>query len=92
MSIKACELSKWREQNYIQALAAAYAETGDFEQSCEISNASNEDRNAPIARLTKKRANASGFYQEHKPWRAEPLVSRWNAAARFAPSTGSLIL
>jgi tetratricopeptide (TPR) repeat protein len=33
VSMRACELSKWREEDHIQALAAAYAEIGDFEQA-----------------------------------------------------------
>jgi serine/threonine-protein kinase len=30
---KACELSKWKERNDLDTLAASYAETGDFDQA-----------------------------------------------------------
>ena len=33
MSMKACELSNWSEQDHLQALAAAYAENGDFDKA-----------------------------------------------------------
>jgi tetratricopeptide (TPR) repeat protein/serine/threonine protein kinase len=33
---RACELSEWKEPEYLGALAAAYAEVGDFDRACEL--------------------------------------------------------
>lgn len=33
MSMRACELSKWKEPDYIEALAAAHSEVGDYDQA-----------------------------------------------------------
>ena len=75
MSIKACELSKWREPNYIEALAAAYAETGDFGKAVKYQTQAMNMKSAhgPVDKKTRERL---ALYQDHKPWRAEPLVAR----------------
>jgi tetratricopeptide (TPR) repeat protein len=68
---KACELTEWHEAQEIETLAAAYAETGDFDkavqfqkQAEEISKKANPDRLA--------------LYEKHQPLRdlnrAEPAV------------------
>ena len=58
-----------------QALAAAYAETGDFGKAVKYQTQAMKMKRAhcPVDKKTRERL---GLYQEHKPWRAEPLVSR----------------
>jgi tetratricopeptide (TPR) repeat protein len=63
----ACNLCDWREWDYIDTLAAAYAETGDFDSAIKF-----EQRAISKA---KKDANTKGaqqrlaLYQQHKPYR-----------------------
>jgi hypothetical protein len=75
MSIKACELSKWKEPDHIEALAAAYAETGDFDKAVKYQAQGIEMKSAygPVDKKTRERL---ALYKAHKPARAEPLVAR----------------
>jgi serine/threonine-protein kinase len=68
---KACELTQWKNESYIDTLAAAYAESGDFDQaikfqkqSLEMTSASDTDRKGMEERLH--------LYQQRKPYREEP--------------------
>jgi tetratricopeptide (TPR) repeat protein len=75
MSIKACELSTWKEPAWIFALAAGYAETGDFAQAVKYQTQGINLKSGygPIDKDTRERA---AFYRDYKPWRAKPLVPR----------------
>ncbi len=64
---KACELTKWNDPKYLETLAAAYAETGDFESAVKWQTKANdlrdndEDKTDGESRLK--------LYQEKKPYR-----------------------
>ena len=75
MSMRACELSKWKEPPYIEALAAAHAETGDFEQAVKYQTQAMKMKSeyGPIDKKTRERL---ALYRDHKPWRSEPLSAR----------------
>jgi hypothetical protein len=75
MSIKACELSKWKEPIPIFELAAAYAEVGDFDQAVKYQMQGIKMKSAygPIDKDDRERL---AFYRAHRPWRAKPLVAR----------------
>lgn len=75
MSIKACELSKWKEPAHIFALAAAYAETGDFDQAVKYQTQAMKMKSA-YGRVDKDTRERLAFYRDHKPWRAKMLVAR----------------
>ncbi len=66
---KACELTSWKDDGVMDTLAAAYAESGDFEQACKwqekaIQLATNEKDNQEFrSRLE--------LYQSGKPYRKE---------------------
>jgi hypothetical protein len=74
-STRACELSKWREQDHVQALAAAYAQGGDFEQAVKYQTQAMKMKSeyGPIDKKTRERL---ALYRDHKPWRSEPLSAR----------------
>jgi hypothetical protein len=75
MSIKACELSKWREPDHVQRLAAAYAETGDFEQAVKYQTQAIKMKSA-YGPVHKKMRERLALYRDHQPARSEPLVAR----------------
>jgi tetratricopeptide (TPR) repeat protein len=75
MSVRACERSKWKEPHYITALAAAYAESSDFDEAVkfqtEAINMTSEY--GPVSKEARERL---ALYRDHKPARSEPLVAR----------------
>ena len=65
---KACELTAWKDSNNIGTLAAAYAETGDFEAAVKQVEKAIE--------LTPQKEKADyqsrlDLYKAHKPYREE---------------------
>jgi serine/threonine-protein kinase len=65
---RACELTEWKNQAYLDTLAAAYAEAGDFEnavkfqsQAIEPSAASGDQQAGMRKRLE--------LYRKKKPYR-----------------------
>jgi tetratricopeptide (TPR) repeat protein len=59
---KACELTEWHNAQAIDALAAAYAETGDFDKAIQFQKQADEmDKKADPARLA--------LYEKHQPLR-----------------------
>ncbi len=60
---KACELTKWEHASYVETLAAAYAEAGQFEQAIEFQNkaAALDPRRVDSGRLA--------LYEQRQPFR-----------------------
>jgi tetratricopeptide (TPR) repeat protein len=75
MATRACELTKWKEPSNIFVLAAAYAETSDFDQAVKYQTQGMKMKSAygPVHKKTRERL---ALYQAHKPWRDKPLVAR----------------
>ncbi len=66
---KACELAEWKDEDSLQALAAAHAEAGDFDSAVKWQTKAN-------AQLSGAEARADGearlkLYREQKPFHAE---------------------
>ena len=78
---KACELTDWKNPLYVETLAAAYAEAGDFDSAVSWQNKAidlfpREERETYHERM-KTRLNA---YQSRLPYRmpkTEPMVAWW---------------
>lgn len=85
IATKACELSEWRQPHIISTLAAAHAETGDFEQAKTYSRRAVEgSEEAPDIRTQLESELAS--YEAGKPWRERQTLEDDGAAAAAPPA------
>jgi tetratricopeptide (TPR) repeat protein len=69
---KACDLSQWKRWNYVDTLAAAYAERSDFDQAVKYAEqalAMTQPSDPVRDRIQKRIA----LYKEHKAYREEPF-------------------
>lgn len=71
LGLKSCELTEYKAAHILSTLAAAYAETGDFEKAREWSGKAVElgaaENNEQLEQLKKELEG----YKENKPWREE---------------------
>jgi len=67
---KACELTKWKDPSSLDSLAAAYAETGDFDQALKYQTQA-LNTTGVYAFWRKKRQERLELYRQHKPHREE---------------------
>jgi tetratricopeptide (TPR) repeat protein len=67
---KACELILWKEPDYLQTLAAAYAEAGNFEEAVKWQKKSLEFPDDDAAHVDRARARLK-LYEDGKPYRDE---------------------
>jgi tetratricopeptide (TPR) repeat protein len=61
-STKACELTEWQDAREIEVLAAAYAETGDFDKAIQFQKQADEISKRPDA-------DRLALYEKHQPLR-----------------------
>jgi tetratricopeptide (TPR) repeat protein len=74
MSMRACELTKWKEPGEILMLAAAYAETGDFDKAVKYQTQGMKVE-SEYGRVDKETREDLALYQAGKPARTEPLIA-----------------
>ena len=71
LALKSCELTEYKAAHILSTLAAAYAETGDFEKAREWSGKAveigTEEKNEQLDQLKKELDG----YKENKAWREE---------------------
>jgi tetratricopeptide (TPR) repeat protein len=70
-AIKACELELWQRRRYVDTLAAAYAEEGDFDQAMKYAEQV-LDMHGPSHGTLEQMQQRLALYKEHKPYREEP--------------------
>jgi tetratricopeptide (TPR) repeat protein len=64
---KACELSEWKDPNYVDTLAAAYAEVGDFPQAIKWAQRYLESPNLTDEAVTEGKSKVA-LYRAKKPY------------------------
>ncbi len=70
LATKACEVTKWKEAHIISTLAAAYAETGDFENARKFSRQAVETgKEGDEGQVVEQLAAELTSYEAAKPWR-----------------------
>lgn len=75
-SAKACELSKWKDGEQIDTLAAAWAEVGDFNQAIKYEMQA-LNTTPPLAPDSLKQMQKHlRLYQAHKPFREGPKLRK----------------
>jgi serine/threonine-protein kinase len=73
---KACELTKWKDGGVIDTLAAAYAETGDFNQAIKYQMQALGIRPPAAPDSLAEMRKHLRAYQAHKPFHEEPKLRK----------------
>jgi tetratricopeptide (TPR) repeat protein len=68
LAAKACELTRWRQPNSIDTLAAAYAEPGDFQRAIEFQEQALHASSSPEPRQKAMRERLA-LYKQSQPYR-----------------------
>jgi len=70
VATKACQLTQWNDWRYVDTLAAAYAESGNFTEAANYQKLALRTADGPpvVIENAKKRLN---LYEQHKPYREE---------------------
>ncbi len=64
LATRACELTDWNEPNYLDTLAAAYAEAGDFDSAIKY-----QTKAAELSPDDADLMQHLALYKDHKPYR-----------------------
>jgi hypothetical protein len=77
LATKACDLSKWEKYEYVDTLAAAYAETGDFEQAVKYQKQAASMDGIPEDNRTNVQKRIE-LYLQHKPYRKSKTYKNYD--------------
>ncbi len=82
LATKACEETEWQEAHIISTLAAAYAETGDFDSARKFSRQAVEKGKQGDDEVAEQLAAELKSYEAAKPWRERQEMAEAAAAGR----------
>ncbi len=85
IAAKACELSEWKKPHIISTLAAAHAESGDFEQARKFSRQA-VDGSEPTSEVRGQLESELASYENGKPWRERQTVGDDGTAGAPEPA------
>jgi tetratricopeptide (TPR) repeat protein len=69
---RACEMTRWQDPSTMETLAAAYAESGNFDEAIKWQQkAVNLTPTTFLTTLDQRRSRLA-LYQQHQPWRPTP--------------------
>ena len=80
LATKACEETKWEEAHIISTLAAAYAESGDFDNARKYSQRA-VDEGVQADEVKEQLEAELASYEAGKPWRERQTMAEAEAAA-----------
>ncbi len=80
LATKACELSEWKKPHIVSTLAAAHAESGDFEQAKVFSRRAVEGAEEEDDVRSQLRSELAS-YEAGKPWRERQTIDDGDAPA-----------
>jgi tetratricopeptide (TPR) repeat protein len=80
LATKACEETEWKEAHIISTLAAAYAETGDFDSARKFSRQAVEKGKDGDDEVAGQLAAELESYEAAKPWRERQEMAEAGAA------------
>ena len=69
-AIKACELTEWKKWAYLDTLAAAYAESDNFDEAVKYQNQALGGSDVPEDNRVEMRKRLE-LYRQHKPYRTQ---------------------
>jgi hypothetical protein len=68
---KACELAEWKNRDFIDTLAAAYSEAGDFERAIGFQERALRTGDSTESEDKRMRERLA-LYKQRKPFREQP--------------------
>lgn len=71
LATKACELTHWKESSWLDTLAAAYAESGDFQRAIQFEEQALRAGNSPDSEQKAMRERLA-LYKQSQPYREKP--------------------
>jgi hypothetical protein len=74
-SMKACEITRWKNGDHLDTLAVAYAETGDFGKATKYATQALNAKGLPDG-TRKKIQKHLRLFQQQKPWREESKLRK----------------
>ena len=77
---RACQMTSWEDPDMMETLAAAYAETGDFDNAIKWQEKAIDLTSTTLLTTLDERRARLAMYQNHQPWRPAPPLQPLTAS------------